>query len=573
MAIAPARRHTLAVMGAIAFGISPPAIAQENPVPPQPQRDQVPLPPDIQPLPPLPETLPRPQEPPLVAPPPGSADDAPNRVDLTVEIIRIEVLGSTVFSQAELAALTDPFVGTEATIEDLLAIRTAITELYTSNGYTTSGAFLPPQDISDGAIQIQVVEGELERVDIEGLQRVRSRYVRDRIARAARTPINLLELESALQLLQQDPLFLRLQAELSAGSTPGRSILQIDLIEARAFFLRLNAANDEPPGIGSTRASVSVEHRNLTGWGDRLFLSSSLTEGLNRYAARYSVPVNPRNGTLNFSYDQSRSRVIINDLFEQQNIRGTSFSTGIEYRQPVHRTPTTEFALSVGAQVRDSRSFIFSSRPFPFSDGPINGVSKVAVIQFGQDWVQRAPNRVLSARSQFSMGVDAFNATVSSRKADARFIKWVGQFQWVQGLPDDMIFVARTATQLSFDPLLPLEKFSIGGVNTVRGYAQNQLTADNGIFGSLELRIPIVDNPDGMGNISIYPFFDVGKGWDDDGALDVDTLVSTGLGMRWDFNPRMSLQIDWGIPLNDVEATGNSSAEQGFTFAFELRPI
>lgn len=568
MAIVPARRRTLAVLGAIALGMGSPAIAQDRNGPGIAQAP----PPDIQPLPPLPEDLPQPRELPLVVPPPSSPDESPGQLDLTIRIVRVDVIGSTVFSEAELAEVTAPFVGTEATLEDLLAIRTAITELYTSNGYATSGAFLPPQDVTDGIIQIQVVEGELERVDIVGLQRVRDAYVRDRIARAARTPINISALESALQLLQQDPLFRRLQAELTAGSTPGRSILLIELAEARAFFGRTKIANDEPPGIGSTRGGAEIEHRNLTGLGDRLLLSGGITEGLNRYAVRYNVPVNPRDGKLSFSYDNSRSRVIT-PLFAEQGIRSTSFSAGVEFRQPIYRTPSTEFALSVGAQVRDSRSFILGNRPFSFSDGPIDGVSKVAVLQFGQDWVQRRPNRVLSARSQFNLGVDAFNATVTNRRADGRFLKWVGQFQWVQRLPDDLVFVARTAAQLSFDPLLPLEKFSVGGVNTVRGYAQNQLTADNGILGSLELRIPIADDPDGWGQMSIYPFFDVGKVWDNDGAIEPDTLVSTGLGLRWDVNPRMSLQIDWGIPLNEVERTGNSSAEQGLTFAFELRPI
>ncbi|MEO1132259.1 MAG: ShlB/FhaC/HecB family hemolysin secretion/activation protein [Cyanobacteria bacterium J06639_1] len=529
------------------------------------------LPPDTRPLPALPDRLPEPQEPPLVAPPPGAPPEGQPDIDLTVTISRIDVLGSTVFSEADFAAVTDPFLGTEATLEDLLAIRTAITELYVRSGYTTSGAFLPPQDITAGVIQIQVVEGELERVEINGLQRVRDAYVRDRLARAARTPVNLLDLEAALQLLQQDPLFRRLQAELTAGSTPGRSVLLVDLAEAQAFFVRSQFANDEPPGIGSTRAGVAIEHLNLTGAGDRFLISGDITQGLNRYDAAYTIPVSDRDSTLSFTYSNSRSRVVT-DLFEDQNIRSTSFSAGVEYRYPVYRTPSTEFALALGGLVRDSRSFVLGT-PTSLSPGSVGGVSKVAALTFAQDWVLRQPTRVVSARSEFSLGLDAFNATVNDNTIDASFLKWVGQFQWVQGLPDDMVFVARTATQLSFDPLLPLEKFSIGGVNTVRGYARNQLTTDNGIYGSIELRIPLADDPGGLGNLAIYPFFDVGTGWDELETIEPNTLVSTGLGLRWDFSPRASLQVDWGIPLNEVEKTGNSSAEEGFTFAFEIRPM
>ncbi|MEO0852111.1 MAG: POTRA domain-containing protein, partial [Cyanobacteria bacterium J06648_11] len=453
----------LAASGAIALGTVTvyPAAARAQEGPPGDRSPSQPvLPPDIRPLPPLPDRLPVPQEPPLVAPPPSTPPDGQPDIDLTVTIARIDVLGSTVFSEAELAAVTEPFIGIEATLEDLLAIRTAVTALYTNSGYTTSGAFLPPQDITDGIIQIQVVEGELERVEIDGLQRVRDAYVRDRITRATRAPINLFDLEAALQLLQQDPLFLRLQAELTAGSTPGRSVLLVDLAEARAFLARTQFANDEPPGIGSTRAGLAIEHGNLTGWGDRFLLSSDITQGLNRYAASYTIPVSSRNSTLSFTYTTSSSKVV-SDLFESQNIRSTSFSAGVEYRHPIYRTPSTEFALIGGGIVRDSRTFVLG-QPTSLSPGPIRGVSKVAALTFAQDWVQRQPTRVLSARSEFSLGVDAFNATVNDNSIDASFLKWVGQFQWVQGLPDDMVFVARTATQLSFDPLLPLEKFSIG---------------------------------------------------------------------------------------------------------------
>jgi hemolysin activation/secretion protein len=62
-----------------------------------------------------------------------------------VKVKRVQVLGSTVFSPQELEAAVASFIGKEATFEELLAIRAAITNLYTNQGYTTSGAFCPPK--------------------------------------------------------------------------------------------------------------------------------------------------------------------------------------------------------------------------------------------------------------------------------------------------------------------------------------------------------------------------------------------------------------------------------------------
>jgi hemolysin activation/secretion protein len=41
-----------------------------------------------------------------------------------------------------------------------------------------------------------------------------------------------------------------------------------------------------------------------------------------------------------------------------------------------------------------------------------------------------------------------------------------------------------------------IEQFSLGGIDTVRGYRQNQIVADNGVFGSVELSVPLTSNPE-----------------------------------------------------------------------------
>jgi hemolysin activation/secretion protein len=75
-------------------------------------------------------------------------------------------------------------------------------------------------------VQIQVIEGELEGITILGLERLQPGYVRSRIERLAGKPLNQKRLEQALQLLQIDPVIERVNAELTAGSTPGSNILQ-----------------------------------------------------------------------------------------------------------------------------------------------------------------------------------------------------------------------------------------------------------------------------------------------------------------------------------------------------------
>jgi hemolysin activation/secretion protein len=156
--------------------------------------------------------------------------------------------------------------------------------------------------------------------------------------------------------------------------------------------------------------------------------------------------------------------------------------------------------------LRQSETFLLNDIPYSFSEGPENGKSKITALRFSQDWNNRSTTQVLAARSQFSFGLDAFGATVNDSGTDAQFISWLGQFQWVKALGGDVILIARAGAQLSFDSLLPIEQFSIGGVDTVRGYRQNQRVADNGVVGSVEVRFPIIRDSDGIGTIQLAPF-------------------------------------------------------------------
>jgi hemolysin activation/secretion protein len=549
-------------------------IAQTTPPPPTDSQrpDLQLLDPDRPDLKPLPETLP-PALPPVLNPElPQPSDDSPPDVEATVEVKQVVVLGNTVFSEAEIAVVTAPFIGRSLTFEELLDIRTAITNLYIERGYTTSGAFLPPQDVSDGIVEVQAVEGELEKVEVQGLSRLRQSYVRDRIALAAKPPVNLRRIETALQLLQLDPLLTSVNAELKAGSSPGRSVLSLTLREADPFSAALTLENRDSPSVGSVRESGTVSYTNLLGVGDRVTAEIGFTRGVESYDFGYSVPLNARDGTLSLRFVDSNSE-IIEEPFSVLDITGESRTFSIGFRQPLERTPTSEFALGLSLDLRRSETFFFDE-PFSFSPGVEDGESKVTVLRFSQDWLKRSPNRVLAARSQFSLGIDAFGATINDTGTDGQFFSWIGQFQWVQALGNGIVSIARVATQLTGDSLLPLEQFSVGGIDTVRGYRQNQRVADNGVVGSIEVRFPIVRD-DRLGTVQLAPFFDIGTVWNnnDIAIASPKTLASIGLGILWQINPYFSARLDWGIPLSNVDDLGDSLQDEGIVFSIRLQPF
>lgn len=521
---------------------------------------------------PLPQEPPaQPPKPSLETPPAQESPDVTFPQGTRIPIKKIEVLKSTVL-QDQIQDLIEPLEKKgEATFEELLQLRSAITQLYIDKGYITSGAFLPNnQDISSGVITIQVVEGELENIELSGLNRLQTGYVRSRLRRATSKPLNQKRLEEALQLLQLDPLISRVNAELTAGSTPGKNILQVQIQEAPAFHAGVFIDNTQSPSIGSLQGGVFIAHDNVLGFGDRFNAEYGRTEGLNLYDINYTIPINSLNGTIGFRYSNTDSR-IIEDPFEELDIKSETQTYSLSVRQPLYRSPTSEFALGLSLDLRRNQTFILDDFPYSFSEGPENGKSKVTVIRFSQDWVNRNANRVLAARSQFSLGIGAFDATNNDTGTDGQFFSWLGQFQWVQRLSPRALLLARLNAQLTGDSLLSLEKLSIGGFDTVRGYRQNQLVADNGVTGSLEVRFPPISSYTAL---QLAPFFDIGTTWNNRVENpDPQTIASLGLGLIWQPSRSLYLRLDYGVPLIDVDNQGDSLQDKGLYFSLRYQPF
>jgi hemolysin activation/secretion protein len=232
----------------------------------------------------------------------------------------IQVTGYSVLKD-EIIKLKQGYENRDVTFEELLELRSQITELYVKKGYITSGAFIPNnQNLTSGVVQIQVVEGELEGISISGLQRLQPAYVRSRIERLTGKPLNQKRLEEALQLLQLDPVIERVNAELTAGSTSGSNILEVKITESPAFHAGVIFANNQSTSVGSQQGSVFVAHDNLLGFGDKITAEYGITEGLDIYNINYSIPFNALDGTVGVRYSNSGSR-IIESQFRDLNIR------------------------------------------------------------------------------------------------------------------------------------------------------------------------------------------------------------------------------------------------------------
>jgi len=531
--------------------------------------DQLPgilLPPQ---LPPVEELLGEPDAPNT----PGGITSGPED---TFVLNGIELEGSSVFTTEDFAELFAEYTGRPITFDELLQLRSAVTERYVEEGFITSGAFIPPQTLEGGVVTVQVIEGEIEEIEIVGTERLNPNYVRSRLGLAAQPPINSDTLLAGLQRLQIDPLIETVSADLQAGVRPGTSILRVEVTEADSFDVNVVFNNSRSPNIGSISREIELIEGNLFGIGDSLELDYTNTDGRNTFDATYTVPVSPHNTTLTLQAGIGESRVI-GEPFDVLEISSDTFQYGAVVAHPLIETPTEELGLALALVHRENQTSLGLTDigPFPLSPGSdANGETRTTTLQFRQQWTKRSQQQVFSVFSQFNLGLDILNASRSENAVDnpgsapdSQFFSWRGQSQWVRLLGKDSLFFLRSDVQLAADSLLSSEQFAIGGAQTVRGYRQDAILRDNGAMISAEARFPIIRfGEDSI--VQITPFVDAGTAWNFDGSQsDDNVLVGTGFGLLWEHNDNLSARIDWGIPLTDVDSTTNTLQDNGIYFS------
>jgi hemolysin activation/secretion protein len=128
--------------------------------------------------------------------------------------------------------------------------------------------------------------------------------------------------------------------------------------------------------------------------------------------------------------------------------------------------------------------------------------------------------------------------------------------------------------QYASDPLIPAEKLFLGGYSTVRGYTTKGYLGDNGMYGTMEFRTPIlldllasplrkqaVGTP--IDRLQFLVFTDAGYTMSDDplpGATKSDTLLSVGLGARVAITKYSQFRLDYGVPVLKIRDEENDSA-------------
>lgn len=438
---------------------------------------------------------------PSVEKPPPSSPSGAN--DVTVRVSRIDFTGHTVFKTAELERIVAPAIGKEFTLRELNDLIGKVTEYYVAHGYILAQAYLPPQEIRDGVLEVAILEGEIGNIAVTGNKRYRSSTILNAMEPVQkRHVLHETTLETALNELNDYP-GLKVRAALQPGERRGLTDISLTAHERIPYTLRLNVDNYGSRLTGPWQYGSTIGVGNLTGLGDNLTIQGLKSNTRLFYTnVGYLIPVSHA-GT-KFGLNWSHSENVIGEEFGFSRPVGRADVVSADVYQTITKTSGLSLTMNGGFDFKTIRNIV---------SGTLQSKDELRVFRVG----------VRGDNQDRWLGRNFFGATVhqgvdvlggSNQNAPGTSFSGAGPGLWTKltadiaryqslGLPfiqaapvlpkvlNDSYLILRAAGQLASDRLLSPERFSIGGYYTVRGYPVSEKIGDNGYAATAELVVPV----------------------------------------------------------------------------------
>ncbi len=460
----------------------------------------------------LPVTPPAPQfkSAPLTATPPPTApaDIAPGGP--TVVAQRFVIEGNSVYSDAVLQPLIADSLGKPLTLAELYQVADVLTKYYQSHGYLVARATIPEQQLDQGVVKFQIVEGRVGKLQVEGNARVRTATVLKQAADLK--PGQVLD-ETSLNrsiLLVNDLPGVQAQAVLEPGESFGTADVQYKVSDAPAYSGQVSADNYGNTSVGRYRVNASVAFADLSGIGDSL--GANLTHSdhnlLNFGGLSYGLPLGAPGGVLSAAYNQSEYRVLEGPPLSKLGLTGNSKNASLGYQYPEIRGREENLFWTVSFQHGQGVSLSHIAHKTGSVEAELsnNNLNTVLLMGFYNRAYDDGSNWALSGGITTNFRRDHGN---DSGAEFARIQAGASYSTPFSGDWSQWSFSARSEGVWSPDPLADAEKYSLGGPDSVRAFESAEVRGDEGLFASVEVQRSLAP----AWPLAVGWFVDSGKVW------------------------------------------------------------
>ncbi|CUH97219.1 hypothetical protein P22_3346 [Propionispora sp. 2/2-37] len=488
-------------------------------------------------------------------PPAGPQEEGPR---IHVEAFRIT--GQDIYKQEELQELVKDSVDKDLTLAELQAVAQKIAEHFRKAGYLVANAYLPAQDVAEGTLEIIVVPGKYESIDIRNQSRLSTEIVKNWLSNIKTGDYVKKDVLERALLLMSDTSGVSIKATLAPGQASGTTTLIVEITDSHEMGGTFSLNNHGNYYTGQGRGRVSVDFNNISGQGDVLSFDDTYSGGgLNNAAVQYLLPVGKDGARVGFSYSTMHYK--LGKEFEALEFDGDSKVAGIFASYPIIRSRDTNLFAQIGYDMRQLADNGFGikmsdKRDNVFSVG-LHGASRDAA-GFNTYDLSIATGNLSFKGGRSIFGEPAETIDRNTSKTAGRYTKINLGFSRQQLLSDRLSFLFSVNGQAASKNLDSSQKLYLGGASGVRAYAEGEAAGDQGyiLTGELRWNLPTRSIP----SLQLAAFIDHGQvtvhknPWPGSGENSL-SLSSAGLGLIANIHKDYTVRLDYARKIGAKEDT------------------
>jgi len=288
------------------------------------------------------------------------------RIKFTLKGVVIE--GNTVFTQKQLEKFYKDKIGQQISVLDLQKIADSITDYYRENGYILSQVIIPPQEVDNGIVTLQVVEGYVDQFSIEGVKAKASKKLLtkygNKILRSR--PLKFKQLER-FALLANDIPGLSVRTVLTTSkTTPGAAHLTF-ISSEKIYSFNIGANNFNSKLLGRNSANAGLYAYAILPGSETFIrgISSFEVNKLLYYSFFHQQSLNDNGATISGSISDTKTKPTFSSLgIEDTNTPGDSFLILGDIYYPFIRSRSKNFNGGIGFSYMNSYTDLATFRLF-----------------------------------------------------------------------------------------------------------------------------------------------------------------------------------------------------------------
>lgn len=474
-------------------------------------------------------------------------------------IKKINVTGFTILSEKEINDIILPFENKELTLKEMQKAANLITDSYRQKGYINSTAYLPPQDIEQGILEIRIVEVATGEIEIKDNRYFKTSLLREKIPLEKGEPFNYYLLRRGLTEINRQP-DRNVRAVLAPGKEPGTTDIILEVKDRLPIHIGFGLDNFGSRYINQYRYAVKFAHNNLLGLDDKLNFQYQLGQS-GRYFLKSINYVLPVGEDWEVGASAFFSRVKLGQELEDSDVRGKTKLYSLFINRSLIDTDNFDLGMNLGFDYKDITNYQLQAVTS-------HDRLRVAKINLDADISDNFGRTIVSYELDFGIpnimgGLEDQDINASRSGAGGKFIKDTVNLLRLQKMPFSSTLLWKNQIQISPYILTSTEQFQIGGIANVRGYPPAEAVGDQGYSMTWEWSFPPYFFPKEIevpfSKAKFYDAFRVAAFYDWANTRlrrptatesENQTLRGWGCGARFNLPEGFSLRVDLGWPLD-----------------------